>query len=211
MKGMTMKLLLGLVSVFFLCANAYAQPQSTVQNNQNSPSVLVPGVHNPPRVEATIMPSRTDYSYGQTVHLIFTVANHTKSAINYEFATSQKFDMIISDNAGKPIWKWSRNRVFGQLYHQMTLNSGESTVYSAYWQQRDNNDTPVPPGTYSVTATFIPIARPKISGNILSNLNNDPVNTGVPMQDNVETGAVAIQNTTPPLSAKTTFTIEPAK
>jgi hypothetical protein len=51
------------------------------------------------------------------------------------------------------------------------------------------------------------MARVKVSGNLLSNPNNDPVNIGMPMMDGVQTGAIKINNTTPSVNAKTVFVI----
>lgn len=205
-----MKLLAVCIACLAVSGAAFAQSSGSTREDQTFPTVVVPEIIKGPSVGATLAPNRHDYANGVPVYLHFVLTNPSKSSVKYQFADSQKYDVAITDSTDATVWRWSKNKVFGQLVTNLTLDSGQSAEYTIVWNQRDDNDHPVPAGVYTATATLIPMDRPQVSGNLLANQDNDPVNTGMPLIDSVQSGAVRIKNTTPPVYAKTTFTVDPA-
>jgi hypothetical protein len=200
-----MKLILASVVLLAISTIAVAAPG---EDNQSIPPIVVPEVLHTNSVGATLTSNSSDYGYGQPVHLAFTVTNHSKSTVNYEFTSGQMYDVVISDGTGKAIWHWSKSKVFGQLVTHLSLAPNASSNCNVVWNQRDDDDHPVPGGEYSVLAEMLPMDRPEVTGNLIANPNNDPVNTGMPTVGPVESGAVNVKNTTPELYAKTTFKVE---
>jgi len=187
---------------------AVAQTGGSSQENESFPATVVPEIITNASVGGTLVTNRSVYALGAPVFLKFTIVNNSKSKVKYEFDTTQKFDVQISNSAGMVVWTWSKNKMFKDLVTDLDLAPGTSKDFVIKWNQRNDNDIPVPTDTYTVLAVLKPMDRPKISGNLFANPNNDPVNTGMPTMDAVETGAVNIKNTTPPVYAKATFKVE---
>jgi hypothetical protein len=206
-----MKLLNITLVLLTLCGLSAFVPTFAGEDNQTSANIIVPELFKSNSVGATLTTDHPEIVIGSPVQFLFTVQNHSKKMVNYEFTSGQNYDVIISDSTGKAIWHWSKNRIFGQLITRLNLAPSESAVYHIKWTQRDDDNLPVVPGTYSVMAVLLPMARPEITGNFLSNPDNDPVNTGVPMIGPTESGAVSAKNTTPIVYAKTTIKIDPSQ
>jgi|GEM_PF-3792204 len=201
-----MKLLAVCFLLFASCNVGYADSMNSADDQSHLPGVI-PQITSNQSAAAVLTSGSHNYPVGKDVYLTFTITNHSKSAMKYQFNSAQKYDVVITDVNGAVVWTWSHNRIFGPVNTNDLIPSGGTSVFKIEWTQRDDNDHPVPPGVYTAAATFMPAARPTVSGNLLSNQNNDPVNIGMPIMDNVQTGAVKINNTTPPLNAKTTFVI----
>lgn len=152
--------------------------------------------------------------------LSFTVTNHDKSPVKYDFSSGKQFDVVVTDSDNKPVWSWSTGRMFPQLITHLTLNPGQSRTFTVVWKRLDDGGKPVPGGTYTATATLTSMPRTVISRGPLVNSNTatteDPTNVGVgqistdPNNTSVVSSNAAVQNNiTPSVSAKTTIIIQP--
>lgn len=117
------------------------------------------GSATPQKVEARkgslVFALQTDKpSYGPTdmVELTFTITNTGSSDAKFEFVNSQFYDFIIKDTQGSEIARWSLGRAFLPLTEPVTLAAGAKFEYKTRWRQLDQNDDPVPPGRYEITA-----------------------------------------------------------
>jgi len=70
---------------------------------------------------------------GDTVALALHVTNTGESAVELEFATGQRYDFVIRDEAGQVVWSWAADRMFPQALGAERLEPGETVRYEAVW------------------------------------------------------------------------------
>ena len=76
--------------------------------------------------------------------------NVSSRFIHLEFPTTQRFDLLVRDAAGKLVAQWSEDRAFEAVHGYVGINPGESVEYPAAFPTRD-----LQPGQrYTVTALF---------------------------------------------------------
>ncbi len=61
---------------------------------------------------------------GETIQATLQVANPTAQAVTLSFSSSQRFDLVIEDEGGGELWRWSQGRFFLQVLGQVTLTPG---------------------------------------------------------------------------------------
>lgn len=125
------------------------------------------GTVSPARVEVrkgavvyTFSTDKTLYGPAETIELRFTITNTGKENVTFEYATSQLYDFIITDARGTEVARWSLGRAFLPLSGPVTLAAGKSFEYVTRWKQLDQNDEPVPPGRYRMTAVQTTVRDP---------------------------------------------------
>ena len=91
------------------------------------------------------------HSQGEPVPLTITVA--ASESITLYYRTTQRYEIVVSDAQGKEVWRWSKDKAFGEVVEQVNLEENERLSFSETWDQRDNNGEPAPPANYTVTAT----------------------------------------------------------
>jgi len=91
------------------------------------------------------------FKQGEPVRLVITVA--ASETITLHYRTTQRYDIVITDPDGKEVWRWSKDKAFGEVVEEVTLEENETLTFNESWDQRDNNGQPVPPGSYTATAT----------------------------------------------------------
>jgi hypothetical protein len=112
-------------------------------------------------LKLTIKVGRTQYQRNQPVPLRLVVANNSSKRIDLKFPSSKTHDFQIIDNHGREIWRWSAGKVFAQAFVERQLGSGEDEIYTAQWNQKDNDNKDVSPGKYRVKADFLAVGRSK--------------------------------------------------
>jgi len=67
---------------------------------------------------------RTDqavYRSGEPIRITFEVFNHAPTPVRFDFTSSQRYDVVIEDQQGKEIWRWSSGRMFTMALGQETV------------------------------------------------------------------------------------------
>ncbi len=125
------------------------------------------GTVSPARVEVrkgavvyTFTTDKTLYGPTESIELRFTIANTGRENVTFEYATSQLYDFIVTDARGTEVARWSLGRAFLPLSGPVTLAAGRSFEYVTRWKQLDQNDEPVPPGRYRLTAVQTTVRDP---------------------------------------------------
>lgn len=77
--------------------------------------------------------------------------NISKRFVQLEFPTSQRIDILIHDEAGKPIVQWSEDRAFDTGVSYVGINPGEHVEYSTTLSTRD-----LQPGKKYTVVGFFP-------------------------------------------------------
>ena len=91
------------------------------------------------------------HTQGEPVQLTITVAASERITLYYR--TTQRYEIVITDSEGKEVWRWSKDKAFGEVLGEETLEENEFLTFNESWDQRDNDGQPVPAANYTVTAT----------------------------------------------------------
>lgn len=70
---------------------------------------------------------------GDTVQFELHITNVTAGVVELEFATAQRYDFELVDEAGRPVWRWSDGQVFAQVLGVEGVEAGESLRYRTTW------------------------------------------------------------------------------
>jgi hypothetical protein len=70
---------------------------------------------------------------GDTVHLHLQVSNAADTAIVLTFPSTQRYDFGVETESGESVWRWSADRMFGQVLGEERLESGASLSYREVW------------------------------------------------------------------------------
>lgn len=87
------------------------------------------------------------------VRLVLHVTNVTRDAIDFTFPTSQRYDFVVADAAGREVWRWSADRAFLQVVTEAQLEAGETWTMEATWPTGQES------GSYLVTGRLTSIDR----------------------------------------------------
>jgi len=88
---------------------------------------------------------------GETIRLTITVA--AAEPITLRYRTTQRYDIVVTDTEGKEVWRWSKDKAFGEAVGEASLEANQSLTFDESWDQRDNDGQQVPAANYTVTAT----------------------------------------------------------
>lgn len=87
------------------------------------------------------------YAHGAPVVLAFEAINRSAAPVTLDFASAQRFDVALFDEAGREVWRWSAGRMFGQALGQETLGPDRPRLaYVATFSGR------LKPGSYRARA-----------------------------------------------------------
>jgi hypothetical protein len=122
-------------------------------------AVMNVGTVAPPKVEVrkgqityTLSTDKALYGPGDLVELRFEVKNTGTADVQFEFTNSQFHDFVIREADGTEIARWSVGRAFLPIQGPVTLAAGAAYPAATRWRQLDQNDNPVPPGRYEISA-----------------------------------------------------------
>lgn len=141
-----------------------AQPAVTVMTRMGTVSGTVAPQRSELRKGPLVYRLTSDKAvYGPTerVTLRFSVENTGKDDIKFDYASDLHFDFFIRDGEGNEVAKRSYGMPVRQVEMSVPLAAGRSIEFGAvWWFQRDQNDAPVPPGRYDITAVQLTKSNP---------------------------------------------------
>lgn len=82
---------------------------------------------------AQSLTSALNVSVKGKVQLAFTVTNGTARAVELNFPTGHTHDFVVTDTAGRELWKWSEGRLFTQAMQNKVIDRGSTVAYEAGW------------------------------------------------------------------------------
>jgi len=74
--------------------------------------------------------------------------NTSESLLPFRFGSGQTYDFVISDAAGKEVWRWSHDQFFTQVVRSDSIRGKDKWRFDVVWDHRDNDGNKVPPGRY---------------------------------------------------------------
>jgi hypothetical protein len=84
-----------------------------------------------------VSPSPLKLSDTHQLEVSIVLSNRSKTTLQLAFATSQRFEVLLRNDAGKLINQWSENQAFTDEPAYLTLNAHESVEYNASISGRD--------------------------------------------------------------------------
>lgn len=99
---------------------------------------------------ANLMPPIVPENAIPRIHARITLRNTTPDPVKLEFASGQIYEMVLWNDQGKVVWRYSDGRAFTQAFHSITVARGERTwtetirLTDSIWF----NATPLPAGRY---------------------------------------------------------------
>lgn len=82
---------------------------------------------------------------GAEVRFALQVVNASDHRLELDFPNGQTREFVVSDSAGREVWRWSRGRLFTQTVQNRLLAAGDTVTYEEKWAS-------AAPGRYTVTA-----------------------------------------------------------
>ncbi len=82
------------------------------------------------------------------------ITNSGTSPVTLSFASSQAYDIEVTDPLRRPIWTWSYGLAFFDVLWGLSLEPGESKVFDVSWNLTDNDGKRVAPGSYRAKAVI---------------------------------------------------------
>jgi hypothetical protein len=83
----------------------------------------------------------------------FTIFVAASEPITLYYRTTQRYEIVITNSEGGEVWRWSKDKAFGEVLEEVSLEGNEVLTFNESWDQMDNDGQPVPAGDYRVTAT----------------------------------------------------------
>ncbi|MFZ5648415.1 MAG: BsuPI-related putative proteinase inhibitor [Bacillota bacterium] len=90
------------------------------------------------------------YNRGEPVNITFTKINISSQPITLNYTTGQRFELEAVRADGTVVWRWSQGRVFPQVTGTVTLQPGGTQVFTAVWDQRNQQGNLVAPQTITL-------------------------------------------------------------
>lgn len=109
-----------------------------------------------PRLEYRVETDATVYDPHETVSITFGATNKGDEAVDIEFASGKQFDVIIANDEGGDVYQHSLHMDYVDAETTLTINPGETKVFEAQWDQRDDEGEWVPLGSYTIRAFLTP-------------------------------------------------------
>ncbi|GHH98507.1 BsuPI-related putative proteinase inhibitor [Neobacillus kokaensis] len=95
--------------------------------------------------------------------IVIAVKNNEEFPLDFEFPTSQLFEMIITDKGGNEVYVYSKGRYFLQAFQTITVQPHDDLKRVVKWNYQFEGKR-LPEGEYTIYTTLKPI-----------NINNKPI------------------------------------
>jgi hypothetical protein len=92
----------------------------------------------------------------------FSIENTGEQPLNITVPTSQEFDLVIRNESGREVFRWSDGKAFTQILVTLPFSPGEK-VYVVDAPLSSGGGQPLPAGRYTVEA-WLSTAAPKLYG-----------------------------------------------
>jgi Intracellular proteinase inhibitor len=64
------------------------------------------------------------------------------------------FNFFVKNSGDTEVWNWLHDKTWILPLSQVTIDPGQKMTFKGGWEQRDNQEQPVQPGTYDVYGTL---------------------------------------------------------
>ncbi|WP_243291310.1 BsuPI-related putative proteinase inhibitor [Bacillus sp. FJAT-47783] len=89
----------------------------------------------------------------EEVRFDLTMKNKTDQEITFEFPSSQLYEIIVTNEEGDDVYRYSNGKMFTQAIHYETINPSDYRTWTESWNYMKDGQR-VPPGKYTVKAIW---------------------------------------------------------
>jgi hypothetical protein len=82
-----------------------------------------------------VLRSSVDVSTGADVRFEFHVTNTSSKKLELNFPSGQTHDVVVTDAAGRELWRWSAGQMFTQALRNQPLGAHETLSYTVRWHR----------------------------------------------------------------------------
>jgi len=90
------------------------------------------------------------------------VENGGSATETLNFTCAQFFDIEVTDQSGKLVWRWSNDKYFAAVLWSLELSPGESSAQETVWNLTGSDQKPLSSGSY--TAKIYITSSPRDGG-----------------------------------------------
>ncbi|MFN8665785.1 MAG: BsuPI-related putative proteinase inhibitor [Gemmatimonadaceae bacterium] len=83
--------------------------------------------------------SSLDVQLRDAVSFAFHVTNNATKRLELTFPNGLTHDLVILDDAGREVWRWSEGRMFTQTLQNHVLETNETVSYAAEWSPAEHH------------------------------------------------------------------------
>ncbi|MCH8009697.1 MAG: hypothetical protein IIC91_12630 [Chloroflexi bacterium] len=76
--------------------------------------------------------------------------NNNNWPVKRQYTSSQRYDMVVRDDTGDIVWRWSQDMAFSAVIGTNVLQPGEGISQTETWKFEDNAGSNVEPGSYEL-------------------------------------------------------------
>ena len=76
--------------------------------------------------------------------------NNNNWPVKRQYTSSQRYDMVVRDDTGDIVWRWSQDMAFSAVIGTNVLQPGEGISQTETWKLEDNAGSNVEPGSYEL-------------------------------------------------------------
>jgi hypothetical protein len=111
-------------------------------------------------VSLVLKANKATYTKGEPLALTLQVVNQSPRAVRLRFRDAQRYDVVLQDAQGRPMWRWSTGQMFADVRGEESLQpAGGQLSYRITVRHR------FPPGRYTVLG-IIPAEEGPFSASI---------------------------------------------
>lgn len=77
--------------------------------------------------------SSLDVQTDGEVRFALLVTNNAEKRMELTFPSGQTHDIVVLDDAGREVWRWSEGRMFTQALQNRILDANETVAYAGAW------------------------------------------------------------------------------
>ncbi|SCY89561.1 BsuPI-related putative proteinase inhibitor [Alkaliphilus peptidifermentans] len=92
----------------------------------------------------------------------FELINHHNKTQKMEFSSGQQFEVIIANEEGKEIYRYSDGKFFTMALVYLQMKPGESISWSDTWDMKDKNGVLIEEGEFTATIRILAMNREEI-------------------------------------------------
>ena len=99
----------------------------------------------PGGLDLVVATDQRAYARGEPIRVTLEIVNRGTRPVELRFPTAQRYDLLLHDAQGRPMWRWSDGQMFAQVLGEETVEPGRRLVYRVTVRER------LPAGRYRVT------------------------------------------------------------
>lgn len=101
-------------------------------------------------VSVGLKTNKSKYQAGEPVIINIEAVNKSGKAIKSYYPSSQRYDLIVTDQKGKKVWQWSQGKMFLMQITPFQLDARGKISFKYAWSQKDGSGKLVRPGKYKL-------------------------------------------------------------